>query len=467
MPKAKTVFVCGECGYESSRWLGKCIGCGAWNTMQERAIIPDAPAKIQKRPGGHGAPVMRLEEISEEIQARRSSGIHELDRVLGGGIVEGSVTLLGGDPGVGKSTLLLQVCGKLVDAGATVLYVTGEESARQVKLRARRLAVTSGKIWILAENAMDDVEERFHALQPDFCVIDSIQTVYRPDMSSAPGSVSQVRECASQLIRLSKTSGCAMFLVGHVTKEGSIAGPRVLEHMVDTVLYFEGDRRHAWRILRAVKNRFGSENEIGLFEMHETGMLPVENPSELLLSRRARDASGSIVTCTLEGTRPILVDVQALVSRTPYGMPRRTADGLDGARVALLLAVLEKRAGYRLFDQDVYINVAGGITLSEPAADLSVCIAVASSLTDHAMPPNAVVFGEIGLSGEIRAVAHAERRLQECARHGFTQCVLPKENVHGLRTPEGITLYGVETLSQAIAALAKQSKARLNEQGRV
>jgi len=457
MAKAKTVFVCGECGYESGRWLGKCVGCGAWNTMFEQVATPDTPekSKARKRPGGSGAPPLRLEDISEEAQARRSCGIEELNRVLGGGIVEGSVTLLGGDPGVGKSTLLLQVCGKLAEAGATVLYVAGEESARQVKLRARRLDLSSSHLWILAENAMDDIEERFHALAPDFCVVDSIQTVYRPEMSAAPGSVSQVRECASLLIRLSKVSGCATFLVGHVTKEGAIAGPRVLEHMVDTVLYFEGDRRHAWRILRAVKNRFGSENELGLFEMHEKGMKPVDNPSELMLSRRARDASGSIVTCGLEGTRPILVDVQALVSRSPFGMPRRTADGLDGARVALLLAVLEKRAGYRLFDQDVYINIAGGITLSEPAADLPVCVAVASSLTDQTMPKNAVVFGEIGLSGEIRAVAHADRRLSECVRHGFSMCVLPKENMQGLRAPEGVALYGVETLSQAIAALAR------------
>ena len=458
MAKAKTIFICGECGYESGRWLGKCVGCGAWNTMTEQAIAPDVPEKpkAQKRVGGSNAPLMRLLDVSEETQARRSCGISELDRVLGGGIVEGSVTLLGGDPGVGKSTLLLQVCGMLAEAGATVLYITGEESARQVKLRARRLDVLVKQLWILAENAMDDIEERLSTLRPDFCVVDSIQTVYRPEMSAAPGSVSQVRECASQLIRFSKTSGCAMFLVGHVTKEGAIAGPRVLEHMVDTVLYFEGDRRHAWRILRAVKNRFGSENELGLFEMQETGMKPVDNPSELMLSRRARDASGSVVTCGLEGTRPILVDVQALVSRSPFGMPRRMADGLDGARLALLLAVLEKRAGYRLFDQDVYINIAGGITLSEPAADLPVCVAVASSLTDRPMPPDTVVFGEIGLSGEIRAVAHAERRLSECARHGFTACVLPKENMRGIRAPEGVSLFGVETLSQAVAALMKQ-----------
>lgn len=457
MAKEKSIFVCNECGYTAGRWLGKCVGCGAWNSMQEQ--MPEPPtkdqAKAQKRPGGQGAPMLQLHEIAEEAQDRSSCGISELDRVLGGGIVEGSVMLVGGDPGVGKSTLLLQVCGELAKTGAKVLYITGEESARQIKLRARRLNVSSGGLWILAENAMDDIEERLHALAPDFCIVDSIQTVYRPEMSAAPGSVSQVRECASLLIHYAKSSGCAMFLVGHVTKEGAIAGPRVLEHMVDAVLYFEGDRQHAWRILRAVKNRFGSVNELGLFEMREAGMAPVENPSELLLSRRARDASGSVVTCGLEGTRPMLVDVQALVSRTPFGMPRRTADGLDGARVALLLAVLEKRAGLRLFDQDVYINVAGGITLSEPSADLPLCMAVASSLRDRALPQNAVVFGEVGLSGEIRAVAQAERRLQECVRLGFTVCMLPKENLHGLRAPEGVSLCGVETVSQALMTFIK------------
>ena len=460
MAKAKTVFVCSECGYESVRWLGKCLGCGAWNTLSEQMDqVAAAPAaKPLKRQGGTGAPVRRLSEIDEETQDRRSCGISELDRVLGGGIVEGSVTLVGGDPGIGKSTLLLQVCGLLAEAGSRVLYVTGEESARQIKMRARRLDVTAEGLWILAENAMDDVEARFQELQPDFMVVDSIQTVYRPELSAAPGSVSQVRECASMLIRLAKTSGCAMILVGHVTKEGAIAGPRVLEHMVDAVLSFEGDRQHAWRILRAAKNRFGSVNELGIFEMHGHGMVPVENPSELLLSRRARDASGSIVACGMEGTRPMLVDLQALVSRTPFGMPRRTADGLDNGRVALLLAVLEKRVGLRLYDQDVYINVAGGMTLSEPAADLPLCLAIASSLRDRLLPQDAVVFGEVGLAGEVRAVSHVERRLMECARLGFTTCVLPKENLRGLKAPKGIALEGVDTVGQAVRALLGDSR---------
>ncbi len=456
MAKVKTVFVCGDCGYDVSRWLGKCPGCGAWNTLQEFVPEPAAPAvgaKPLKRQGGAGLAPLKLSEIDDAAQERRSCGIGELDRVLGGGIVEGSVTLVGGDPGVGKSTLLLQACGNLAASGARVLYVTGEESARQIKLRARRLTVAADGLWVLAENALSDIETRFTELGPDFMVVDSIQTVYRPELSAAPGSVSQVRECAAQLARMAKTSGCAMFLVGHVTKEGAIAGPRVLEHMVDAVLYFEGDRQHAWRILRAVKNRFGSVNELGLFEMGEAGMIPVDNPSELLLSRRARGASGSVVTCGLEGTRPMLVDLQALVSRTPFGMPRRMADGLDSARVALLLAVLEKRAGLRLFDQDVYINVAGGMTLSEPAADLPLCLAVASSLRDRTLPPDAVVFGEVGLSGEVRAVAQADRRLAECARLGFSTCVLPRENLRGVHAPEGMTLRGVDTVGQAVALL--------------
>ena len=425
--------------------------------MTEQAVEPAIKTAVrpQKRPGGLGAEPMTLADIEGEAHVRRQCGMDELDRVLGGGIVEGSVVLVGGDPGVGKSTLLLQVCGRLAGAGARVLYVTGEESARQIKLRANRLHVQADTLWILAENAMDDILARFEALQPSFMVVDSIQTVYRPELSAAPGSVSQVRECASLLMRAAKSQGCAVFLVGHVTKEGAIAGPRVLEHMVDAVLYFEGDRRHAWRILRAVKNRFGSVNELGLFEMRDSGMEAVENPSELLLSQWARGASGSVVTCGLEGTRPMLVDVQALVARTPFGMPRRAADGLDGARVALLLAVLEKRVGLRLYDQDVYINVAGGMTLSEPAADLPLCMAVASSLRDVPLPQDTVVFGEVGLSGEVRAVSQSDRRLAEAARLGFTRCVLPRENLRGLNRPESIALEGVDTVAQAVVTLLR------------
>ncbi len=454
MAKAKTIFVCGECGYESGRWLGKCPECGAWNSMAEQAVKEEAPSgKPLKRPGSIGSAAMELDRIGGETQIRRSCGIGELDRVLGGGIVEGSATLVGGDPGIGKSTLLLQVCGKLAADGARVLYVTGEESARQIKLRADRLGVSAKGLWVLAENAMDGILERFREVRPQFLVVDSIQTVYSPEISSAPGSVSQVRECAAVLIRAVKQENCSLFLVGHVTKEGAIAGPRILEHMVDSVLYFEGDHLHAWRILRAVKNRFGSVNELGVFEMRDCGMIPVDNPSELLLSKRTRGAAGSVVTCGIQGSRPILVDVQALVSRTPFGMPRRMADGVDGSRLALLLAVLEKRAGLRLYDQDVFINVAGGLTLSEPAADLPLCMAVASSLWNKSCGSDVAVFGEVGLSGELRAVAQAQRRLSECARLGFGVCILPKENVSGLSVPQGLRLLPADTLPEALAKL--------------
>ena len=457
MAKDRTLYVCGACGYETAKWMGKCPGCGAWNTLEEQApraaAAQAAPAKANKQRPGTGAQAMRLDEIPEESAERAGTGIAELDRVLGGGVVEGSLTLVGGDPGIGKSTLLLQASEHLASGGARVLYVSGEESARQIKMRARRLGAASDNLYILSENAMDEAERRWTELAPDFMVIDSIQTMYRPDMASAPGSVSQVRECASLLMRMAKTTGCAVFLVGHVTKEGAIAGPRVLEHMVDVVLYFEGDRQHEYRILRAVKNRFGSVNELGLFQMHETGMVAVENPSELLLSTRARDAAGSCVHCAIEGSRPMLVDVQALALQTAYGMPRRTTNGFDGGRLALLLAVLEKRAGLSLFNQDVYINIAGGLALSEPAADLALCAAVASSARNLCIPPDWAVMGEVGLAGEIRGIGQAERRLSECARLGFTTAVLPRENMRRLRAPEGMRLYGVETLAEAISIL--------------
>ena len=456
MAKEKTVFVCSACGYETPRWMGKCPGCNAWNTLEEQApqaAQQAAPVKANKQRPGTGASAMRLSEIPEETSARATTGIGELDRVLGGGVVEGSLMLVGGDPGIGKSTLLLQASEHLAQNGARVLYISGEESVRQIKMRARRLGVTSDNLLILSENAMDAAERRWEEIAPDYMIIDSIQTMYRPDMASAPGSVSQVRECTSLLMRMAKTTGCAVFLVGHVTKEGAIAGPRVLEHMVDVVLYFEGDRQHEYRILRAVKNRFGSVNELGLFEMRESGMVPVENPSELLLSTRARNVPGSCVHCAIEGSRPMLVDVQALALQTAYGTPRRTTNGFDAGRLALLLAVLEKRAGVSLFNQDVYVNVAGGLELSEPAADLPLCAAVASSVRDACVPGDWAVIGEVGLAGEIRAVSQAERRLAECARLGFTTAVIPRENARHLRTPEGMRVYGVETLAEALAIL--------------
>ena len=455
MAKEKTMYVCSGCGYETPRWMGKCPGCGAWNTLEEQApsLVQAAPVKAIKQRPGTGAGALRLDEIPEENALRASTGIGELDRVLGGGVVEGSLMLVGGDPGIGKSTLLLQASEHLAQSGKRVLYVSGEESARQIKMRARRLGVASENLLILSENAMDAAEKRWEEIQPDFMIVDSIQTMYRPDMASAPGSVSQVRECTSMLMRMAKTTGCAVFLVGHVTKEGSIAGPRVLEHMVDVVLYFEGDRQHEYRILRAVKNRFGSVNELGLFQMHESGMMPVENPSEMLLSARAKNVPGSCVHCAIEGSRPMLVDVQALALQTAYGNPRRTTNGFDGGRLALLLAVLEKRAGVSLFNQDVYINIAGGLALSEPAADLPLCAAVASSVKGVSIPSDWAVMGEVGLAGEIRSISQADRRLSECARLGFKTAVMPRENMKRLRAPEGVRVYGVETLAEALAIL--------------
>ncbi|MBR2943007.1 MAG: DNA repair protein RadA [Clostridia bacterium] len=454
MAKEKTMYVCSACGYETPRWMGKCPGCNAWNTLEEQAPQAQAaPVKAIKQRPGTGARAMRLDEIPEENALRASTGIGELDRVLGGGVVEGSLMLVGGDPGIGKSTLLLQASDYLAKSGARVLYISGEESARQIKMRARRLGVSGDNLLILSENGMDEAERRWEEIQPDYMIVDSIQTMYRPDMASAPGSVSQVRECASMLMRMAKTTGCAVFLVGHVTKEGAIAGPRVLEHMVDVVLYFEGDRQHEYRILRAVKNRFGSVNELGLFQMRETGMTPVENPSEMLLAARARDAAGSCVHCAIEGSRPMLVDVQALALQTAYGTPRRTTNGFDGGRLALLLAVLEKRAGISLFNQDVYINIAGGLALSEPAADISLCAAVASSVKGVCIPADWAVMGEVGLAGEIRAISQAERRLAECARLGFKTAVIPRENLKRMRAPDGMRIYGVETLSEALSIM--------------
>ena len=455
MPREKTLFACTACGYEAPRWIGRCPGCGAWNTLEE-TVAPSAaqgPKKEAKQRPGTGASVMLLDDVPEDTAARTSTGIGELDRVLGGGIVEGGLMLIGGDPGIGKSTLLMQVCAHLCEAGRRVLYVSGEESARQLKLRANRLGVHVPNFFVLAENALDAVEEKLLRLRPDVAVVDSIQTMYRPEMASAPGSVSQIRECTSLLMRICKESGTAMFLVGHVTKEGAIAGPRILEHMVDVVLYFEGDRRQEYRLLRAVKNRFGSVNELGVFQMTTEGMQVVSNPSEQLLSHRAKGASGSVVFCGIEGSRPLLCDVQALASLSFFGVPRRTVEGADAGRTALLLAVLEKRCGLRTSNQDVYINVAGGLELSEPAADLALCTAVASSLKDVPVAADIAVMGEVGLAGEVRPVPACDRRVSECARLGFTTVVLPKESAGRIKAPEGIRLIGVDTVAQALSVV--------------
>ena len=452
MAKAKTMYVCSQCGYETPRWLGRCPDCGSWNTLEEQQAAPESklPEKKIRRAPGTDAEALRIDLIPDESSERRSCGIGELDRVLGGGLVAGSLVLVGGDPGIGKSTLLTQMCANIAKDGRTVLYVSGEESARQIKLRANRLGASGSGFYVLSQNDMTTVEKRMEQLKPHVMVVDSIQTMYLPELASAPGSVSQVRESASILMRLAKAAGVSVFLVGHVTKEGSIAGPRVLEHMVDAVLYFEGDRENHYRLLRAVKNRFGSVNELGMFEMQEAGMQEVTNASEALLSERAHNASGSVVMCAMEGTRPLLTDVQALVSNTVFGNPRRMASGVDQGRLALLLAVLEKRVGIRMYDQDVYINIAGGMNLTETAADLALCAAVASSRHNQPIPQGWAVMGEVGLAGELRSVSHVERRLSECMRLGFDHAVIPRQNLRGARIPEGMHVHAMDTVTEAL-----------------
>ena len=456
MAKAKSIHVCSACGYESPRWYGRCPACEAWNSLEETMAASSEALprqKEKKQRGGTGAQVLSIRDIEADDQMHQPTGMEELDRVLGGGIVEGSLTLLGGEPGVGKSTLLLQICSKLAQAGKTVLYISGEESARQIKLRAKRVGAGHEGLLVLAENAMDEIEDKLEKTAPDLVIVDSIQTMYRPEMASAPGSVSQVRECASLFMRYAKTNGCAIFLVGHVTKDGSIAGPRVLEHMVDVVLYFEGDYQREYRLLRAVKNRYGSVNELGIFEMTGEGMRAVDGASELLLSQRAKDASGSVVFCGMEGTRPVLMDIQALVAQSFYSSPKRTVNGMDQGRVALLLAVLEKRAGLRLYNQDVYLNVAGGMSLNEPAADLAVCLAVASSLWDSALPMDLAAMGEVGLAGEVRSIPQLERRMAECKRLGFTKIMCPADRKLKGKQVDGIQIIYVSSVAQAIGLL--------------
>jgi DNA repair protein RadA/Sms len=447
MAKEKTAFVCSECGYECARWLGQCPACRAWNTLEETVVA----APDRKSAPVSSAAAVYLKDVPAETDARWSTGFGELDRVLGGGVVEGSVVLAGGEPGIGKSTLLMQVASALTKEGKKVLYVTGEESLRQVKLRAQRLGAR-GDIWLMAETDMQGIIERMRALAPDFVVVDSIQSMASSRLSTAPGSVSQIRECAMLLTREAKTGGAAVFIIGHVTKEGAIAGPRVLEHMVDTVLYFEGERQGTFRILRAVKNRFGSTNEIGVFDMRDDGMTEVENPSGMLLSERSTGASGSCVYPSIEGTRPVLLEVQALVSPTALPVPRRMASGLDLSRLALMLAVLEKRVGLHLNGQDVYANVVGGIRISQPAADLATAAAVVSSLRDRAIL-DAVAMGEVGLTGEVRSVGQVEKRLIECAKMGFTRAVIPKGNVPGLKCPQGMSVFGARSIFEALEEL--------------
>jgi DNA repair protein RadA/Sms len=448
--RLRTIFACQSCGFQSPRWLGRCPDCQAWNSLVEERLASD-PAHARASSRQPAAAAQPLAGVASATTARSRSDIGELDRVLGGGVVPGSVILIGGDPGIGKSTLVLQALAALTREGPT-LYVSGEESPQQIKMRAERLRVADQpageRLLVLAETALERILEHTGKLAPAAVAIDSIQTVFTEQLGSAPGSIGQVRECAAQLVRQAKDDGRTTFLVGHVTKEGAFAGPRVLEHMVDTVLYFEGDRGHAFRILRAVKNRFGSTNEIGVFAMQADGLQPVANPSALFLAERPVDVPGSVVVATLEGTRPILVELQALVSATAFGTPRRTTLGIDPNRVALLLAILEKKMGVHLLGQDVFVNVVGGVRLDEPAVDLGVVVAVASSFLDKPIDARTLVVGEVGLAGEVRAVSQVETRVREAAKLGFTRCVLPASSQRQLPPPAEVELFGVATLAE-------------------
>ena len=449
MAKKTTAFFCSECGYESVKWLGQCPSCREWNTFVEEPVTKTGRAvriTNTKKPS-------LLKDISTKEEARMTTGFGELDRVLGGGIVRGSLTLIGGDPGIGKSTILLQVCKNLSDQGRKVLYISGEESLKQIKIRADRIGQFNDNIRLFCETDLELIEQTLRDEKPDVAVIDSIQTIYNSDVSSAPGSVSQVRESTNILMQTAKTENISIFVVGHVTKEGVVAGPRVLEHMVDTVLYFEGDRHASYRILRGVKNRFGSTNEIGVFEMCQNGLQEVKNPSEYMLNGRPEDASGSVVACTIEGTRPILAEIQALVCRTNFGMPRRTAAGTDYNRVNLLMAVLEKRLGFHMGEFDAYVNVAGGIKINEPALDLGIVMAIISSYRDLPIDEKTIVFGEVGLSGEVRAVNMAERRVAEAVKLGFTRCIMPAVSGKGLTDRKGIDVIGVKNIQDLLKYL--------------
>lgn len=448
MAKAKTVFFCSECGHESSKWMGQCPACKSWNTFVEEK--QSVTKKGGAKPRRASASPMSMSEVSMKSEERIPTGIGELDRVLGGGIVTGSLSLVGGDPGIGKSTLLLQVCRNLVNAKRKVLYISGEESAHQIKMRAERVGAFDNELLLFCETNLEEIINGIHKVRPEFVVIDSIQTMYSEELTAAAGSVSQVREVTAQMMRIAKEENIAVFIVGHVTKEGVVAGPRTLEHMVDTVLYFEGEREAAYRILRGVKNRFGSTNEIGVFEMCGNGLVEVENPSKMMLNGRPVDASGSVVVCSLEGTRPILIEIQALISPTSFQMPRRTAVGIDYNRVNLLMAVLEKRVGLQLGGCDAYVNLAGGMRLGEPAIDLGIVLAIASSYKNMPLPEDTIIFGEVGLVGEIRRVSQGDQRIKEAEKLGFKTCILPKANLDSLKIKTKMRLLGVANVREAL-----------------
>lgn len=455
MAKGKaTVFFCQNCGYESSKWLGQCPGCREWNTFVEEVIDKKSVSSSGKLKSSlQKAEVVPLSKVKASDDERITTEMKELDRVLGGGVVKGSLVLVGGDPGIGKSTLLLQVCRNLSNRNLPILYVSGEESLQQIKIRAQRIGEFSDSLKLLCETNLDTIRETIEREKPQVVVIDSIQTMYNESVTSAPGSVSQVREATGVFMQIAKGMGISIFIVGHVTKEGVVAGPRVLEHMVDTVLYFEGDRHQSYRILRGVKNRFGSTNEIGVFEMRHEGLVEVENPSEFMLSGKPEGASGSVVACSMEGTRPILLEVQALICRTSFGMPRRTATGTDYNRVNLLMAVLEKRLGMDLANCDAYVNIAGGIRMNEPAIDLGIVLAIMSSHFDKPINEKTICFGEVGLSGEVRGVSMAEQRVQEARKLGFETCILPQVCKDAMENVTGITLIGVKNVKEALDAM--------------
>ena len=451
MAKGKTaVYFCQSCGYESAKWMGQCPGCHEWNTFVEELVDKKTAAKAGTKQAGPKAKPQTISAIELRKEHRMTSGMPELDRVLGGGVVPGSMVLVGGDPGIGKSTLLLQVCKNLADQHIAVLYISGEESLQQIKIRAQRIGSFTDDLKLLCETNLEEIRQTIDVEKPKIVVIDSIQTMYNEDVSSAPGSVSQVRESTAMLLQIAKGSGVTVFIVGHVTKEGVVAGPRVLEHMVDTVLYFEGDRYASYRILRGVKNRFGSTNEIGVFEMRGDGLREVENPSEYMLSGKPENASGSVVACSMEGTRPILLEIQALVCHSNFGIPRRTAAGTDANRVNLLMAVLEKRLNLKMSECDAYVNIAGGIRMNEPAIDLGIVLAIVSSFKNRPIDEKTICFGEVGLSGEVRAVSMPSQRVAEAKKLGFTTCILPRVCMDGLQKMDGIRLVPVSNVREAI-----------------